>query len=108
VTEMIFAMGDGANVVGVSSYDHYPPEATTRPKVGALVDQDVERMLSLRPDLVIVYSPQTDLIARLSRAHVPMFSYEHAGLPDITATFRLIGARVGHASEADRLATGIE
>ncbi len=108
VTEMLFAIGAGDAVVGISSFDRYPPEALGRTRVGALVDPDVERMLSLKPDLVIVYGTQGDLIARLERAGVPMFNYEHAGLPDITATLRALGARVGYAGAADRLATEIE
>jgi len=108
VTEMLFAIGAGDAVVGISSFDRYPPEALERTRVGALVDPDVERMLSLKPDLVIVYGTQGDLIARLERAGVPMFNYEHAGLPDITATLRALGARVGNAGAADRLATEIE
>lgn len=108
VTEMLFAIGAGEAVVGISSFDRYPPEALERTRVGALVDPDVERMLSLKPDLVIVYGTQGDLIARLERAGVPMFNYEHAGLPDITATLRALGARVGYAGAADRLATEIE
>ena len=80
VTEMLFAIGAGNEVVGVSSYDRFPPEATKRPKVGALIDPDFERILSLKPDLVVVYGSQTDLIARLGRAQLPMFNYRHAGL----------------------------
>lgn len=108
VTEMLFAIGAGDAVVGISSFDRYPPEALERTRVGALVDPDVERMLSLKPDLAIVYGTQGDLIERLERAGVPMFNYEHAGLTDITATLRALGARVGYAGEADRLAAQIE
>jgi cobalamin transport system substrate-binding protein len=108
VTEMIFAMGAGDDVVAVSSYDRYPPEARTRPSVGALIDPDFERIISLRPDLVIVYGTQTDLVARLARVNLPIFSYEHAGLADVTVTVRAIGARIGRAEAAERLAGSIE
>ena len=69
VTEMIFAMGEGGRLVGVSSFDHFPPEVSRLPRVGALLDPDTERILSLRPDLVIVYNTQTELKQRLDRAH---------------------------------------
>lgn len=108
VTEMLFAMGAGPAVVGVSSYDKVPAETAALPKVGALIDPDFERILSLRPDLVIVYGTQDDFIARLERASIPMFRYEHAGLPDITQTVRRLGTRVGHGPEAERLAATIE
>ena len=108
VTEMLFAMGAGRGVVGVSSYDAFPAEARALPKVGALVDPDFERILTLRPDLVVVYGSQDELIGRLSRARIATFRYRHAGLADITATIRELGDRVGRADEAHRLARGIE
>jgi len=100
VTEMLFAIGAGPQVVGVSSYDRFPAEVLTRPKVGALVDPDFERILSLRPDLVVVYGTQTDLIARLDRAHVATFKYELFGLAEITRTIRLLGDQTGGPPKA--------
>ena len=108
VTEMLFAIGAGNEVVGVSSYDRFPPETATRPKVGALVDPDFERILSLKPDLVVVYGSQFDLIARLGSAKLPVFNYRHAGLADITATIRELGNRIGRPGEANTVAAGIE
>jgi len=108
VTEMLFAIGAGADIAGVSSYDTFPAEAATRPKVGALLDPDFEKILSLKPDLVVVYGTQTELIARLTRVSIPMFRYEHAGLPDITTTIRAIGDRVGHGPAGRTLADRIE
>lgn len=108
VTEMLFAMGAGPQVVGVSSFERYPPAATKLPSVGALIDPDTERILSLRPDLVIVYGSQADLRAQLTRARVPMYVYSHAGLADVTMTLRSIGTRVGRSEQAERLAREIE
>jgi ABC-type Fe3+-hydroxamate transport system substrate-binding protein len=108
VTEMLFALGAGDAVIGVSSFDHYPSEVETRTKVGGLLDPDFERILSLRPDLVVVYGTQGDLIDRLTRARVPLFHYEHAGLADVTQTIRALGVRVGRSERANQLAADIE
>ena len=107
-TEMLFAMGAGDRVAAVSNYDRFPAEVTRLPKVGGLLDPDVERVLSLKPDLVIVYDTQTDLKRQLERAKVPMFPYVHRGLPDITETMRALGARVGAKAAADAAAAKIE
>lgn len=107
-TEMLFAMGAGDRVAGVSSYDRFPPEVAKLPRVGGLLDPDVERLLSLKPDLAIVYDTQSDLKRQLERAHVPIFRYIHRGLPDITETMRALGVRVGLTSAADAAATRIE
>src|SRR4051812_29650472 len=53
VTEMLFAVGAGNQVIAVSSFDRYPPEVSKLQRVGALLDPDVERILSLHPDLVV-------------------------------------------------------
>jgi iron complex transport system substrate-binding protein len=107
-TEMLFAMGAGDRVVAVGSYDRFPPEVDKLPRVGALLDPNVERILSLRPDLVIVYGTQTDLRAQLDRAGVPTFPYVHKGLPDITETIRAVGRRIGMAPSGLALASRIE
>ncbi len=77
---MLFAIGAGPQVVAVSSYDEFPPEVKSLPRVGALLDPDMERILALRPDLVISYGSQTDLQTQLARADIRVFSYRHAGL----------------------------
>src|SRR5207237_9761499 len=52
-TEMLFVMGAGGRIAGVSDYDRFPPEVTKLPTIGGLIDPNVERLISLRPDLVI-------------------------------------------------------
>src|SRR5690349_18319464 len=108
VTEMLFAIGAGNRVAAVSNFDKFPPDVGRLPKVGALLDPDVERILSLRPDLVIVYRSQDALMQQLARARVPVYVYAHAGLPDVTRTIREVGERIGAAAEANRLAARIE
>jgi iron complex transport system substrate-binding protein len=107
-TEMLFAMGAGAQIVGVSSYDHYPAEVDRLPRLGGLLDPNVERVLSLKPDLVIVYDTQTEVRQQLARAGIPIFPYAHSGLSDIVETMRALGARVGLKEAADAAANRIE
>jgi iron complex transport system substrate-binding protein len=108
LTELLFAIGAGPQVVGVSSYDHEPPEVESRAKVGALLDPDTERILALRPDLVAIYGSQTDLRVQLQRAAIPIFDYRHAGLADIFTTTRALGTATGHTAEADALVRRLE
>ena len=108
VTEMIFAMGDGARVAAVSSYDNFPADVARLPRVGGLHDPSVERILAIKPDLVIVYATQKELIARLERAGIAYFNYQHKALPDILTTIRAVGARLGSGPAADALASSME
>lgn len=107
LTEMLFAIGAGAQVAAVSSFDTSPPEVASRPRVGALLDPDVEKILSLAPDLVAIYGSQTDLRRQLQRASIPVYDYRHAGLPDVMTTILELGRVTGHAAEARDVADGI-
>jgi iron complex transport system substrate-binding protein len=107
-TEILFAIGTGDRVAGVGSYDRFPPEVEALPKVGGLIDPDTERILALRPDLVITYATQTELQQQLDRAGVAFFSYRHRALPDVIETVRMLGARVGAKEPAEALASRME
>ncbi|HMD35156.1 MAG TPA: helical backbone metal receptor [Vicinamibacterales bacterium] len=107
-TEMLFAMDAGNRVVGVGSYDRFPSEVEKLPRVGALLDPDVERIIALKPDLVVLYETQAELRKSLDRAGIPYYAYTHRGLADITATMRSLGERVGVAAQAKALADRVE
>ena len=107
LTEMLFAIGAGPQVIAVSSFDEFPPQVKSLPRVGALLDPDMERILALRPDLVLSYGSQTDVQAQLARANIRVFSYRHAGLNGIFTTLKDLGAAVGRPADAERLARDI-
>jgi iron complex transport system substrate-binding protein len=107
LTEMLFAIGAGPQVVAVSSYDEFPAQVKSLPRVGALLDPDMERILALRPDLVVSYGSQTDVQAQLGRAKIRVFSYRHAGLNGVFATLKELGAAVGRTAESERLSQEI-
>jgi iron complex transport system substrate-binding protein len=108
VTEMLFAIGAGPQVVAVSSYDEFPPEVNALPKVGALLDPDTERILSLKPDLVATYGSQVDLQMQMKRASIATYNYRHGGLAHIFVTMRELGERTGHQQEAGSTIAAIE
>jgi len=108
VTEILFAIGAGNRVAGVSSFDRFPPEVTALPTVGALLDPDLERIAALAPDLVVLYATQADLRAQVERMGIAVYEYRHAGLPDVTRTIRELGARLDVPSRAEAVAAGLE
>ena len=108
LTEMLFAVGAGPQVIGVSSYDEFPAEVKKLPKVGALLDPDTERILALRPDFVILYGSQSDLQTQFARAGIRTFVYRHGGIGTVLDTIREIGAATGHQAEAARVVRDIQ
>src|SRR6516225_3962135 len=61
VTETLFALGAGAEVVGVSQYCDYPPQARRLPRIGTFVTPNIEAIVALRPTLVIGLLTSSDL-----------------------------------------------
>lgn len=108
VTEILYAIGAGPQVVAVSNYDVEPPEVRSLPTVGALLDPDTEKIISLKPDLVITYGSQNDLQSQLKSANIPFFDYRHAGLDHIMVTMRALGARTGHVDQAAKVASAMQ
>lgn len=108
LTEILFAIGAGPQVIAVSSFDDDPPEVMKLPRVGALLDPDTERILSMRPDLVLTYGSQADLEKQLAAGGIRTFSFRHGGLADVSRTIRAMGELTGHAAQAARVVAGIE
>jgi len=108
VTEMLFAIGAGPRVVGVGSFDTYPPEVLALPKVGALIDPDLERIITLKPDMVVLHSGQVDLAEKLRRVGIRTFPHALGGLDNVTATIDRLGAVTGARQEARRLTDAID
>ena len=108
LTEMVFAIGAGDRVIAVSSYDDNPPAVRKLPRVGALLDPDVERIIAMRADLVLLYGSQTDLMTQLRRASIAFYEYRHGGLATVTSTLRDLGERLGQPKRAEEVAADIE
>ena len=79
-----------------------PPRSPGCRRSAACSIPSVERILAIKPDLVIVYATQKELIERLDRAGIPYFNYQHKALPDILTTIRALGARIGSAAPRRR------
>ena len=97
LAEIVFAIGGGDRLVGVSSYSDDPPEALQIPVVSSPGRIDAERLQMLRPDLIIGWrsgNPMRD-IARLKRGSVPVFMTEPKNLADISRITRAIGMLLG-------------
>jgi len=108
LTEMVYAIGAGDRMIAVSSYDQEPAAVRQLPRVGALLDPDVERIIAMRADLVLLYGSQTDLMTQLKRSSIPFYEYRHGGLAAVTGTIRALGQRLSRAAAAEQVASEIE
>ena len=100
-TEMLFALGLGKFVVGDTVYCDYPPAAKTIAKVGD-VNTSYEKVLALRPDLIVADSvANARAVARLTALHQPVLAVAPTSLSAVETSLRQIGARTGTSKQAD-------
>jgi iron complex transport system substrate-binding protein len=108
-TETLYRVGAGDLVVGVSGFTVRPPEARRKPRVSSFLDADFDRILALRPDLVVGFSDlQAELARELVRRGVPVLITNQRSVAEILQTIRAVTALVGRAGEGDALARALE
>ncbi|MGY6162249.1 cobalamin-binding protein [Paraburkholderia strydomiana] len=106
VTELLYAAGGGAKIVGAVSYSDFPPQAQQLPRVGDNKSLDLERIVALKPDLIVVWrhgNAQRQL-DRLRELHIPLFFSEPHHLDDVAVSLTKLGELLGTSSTADAAA----
>lgn len=103
-TEILFALGLGDKVVGVTDYCNYPPEAMTKPSIGGYSTVSVEKVIALKPDLILAdYGNGADVVNRLKGLNQTVIVLNP---PDVTGILNDI-VMVGHATGTDDNATAL-
>ncbi|HXJ54798.1 MAG TPA: cobalamin-binding protein [Burkholderiales bacterium] len=109
VTEQLFAAGAGARLVAVSEYSDYPEEAKRLPQVASSGGVDLERVLALKPDLVVAWRLEATAaaLARLEALGVPVFYSEPRRLAQIPDSIEALGELAGTADTAHAVAASL-
>lgn len=104
LTEMAFAVGAGEQLVGVVSHSDYPPAARALPNVGGYHQPDMEKLLTLKPDLVLAWQSGASpaLLDTLHRLGIKTWVSRGAHLDDIPNELRGIGLLSGHAAQGEQ------
>ena len=104
-TETLYRIGAGDLVVGVSGFTVRPPEARYKPRVSSFLSADADRIVALRPDLVVGFSDlQADIARDLVARGVPVLLTNQRSVAEILQTIRTVTAAVGRAAEGEALA----
>jgi iron complex transport system substrate-binding protein len=106
LTELVYAAGAGARMVGAVEYSDFPPAARELPRVGSDAHVSLEAVLALRPDLIVAWPNPGSLraINRLAELRVPLFRSEPRELEDIATTLERLGVLAGTGAQAERAA----
>lgn len=110
ITEILYSLGLGDRVVGVTRYCDFPEEAKEKEKVGGLVDFNPEKIQALEPDLIIGFRGNPiRLLDKLRQLGFPVFILDTGkSLEDLFSKIKKIGQLTGATREADELVRGLE
>ncbi len=109
LTEIVFALGLGDRVVGVSLESDYPPAAKERAKIGTFWQPDVESVIAARPDLVITlgFEQQRTVADRLQRMGCNCLTLSIEKVPELYGAIKEIGAATGSRPQSNALVANI-
>jgi len=103
-TEIVFALGAGDRVVGVTSYSDYPEEAKSKPTIGGYHAPDVEKIVALSPDIVFAMTDiQAKYIQILKQAGIRVIAVEPKSLPEILTAIDIISEAIGEQERGNKL-----
>ncbi|SDZ76417.1 iron complex transport system substrate-binding protein [Thalassobacillus cyri] len=111
-TEIAFALGQGEKMVGVSDYSNYPAETANIEKVGGQ-EMNVEKILSLNPDMVLVstfhYENHSDVLQQFKKAGMDVVVVDDANsFEDVYKNIQLVGKATGSSDKADEIVKDME
>jgi iron complex transport system substrate-binding protein len=106
LTELMYAAGAGACLVGALQYSDFPPAAKGLPRVGSEASIDLEALVALRPDLVVAWpnAGSARAVERIAALGIPVFRSEPRALDDIARTLETLGRLAGTEAAANAAA----
>src|SRR3954453_15515792 len=108
--ETLYLLGEEQRIVGVSGYAVRPPRVRReKPRVSAFISADFEKIIALKPDLVLTFSDlQADIVAELIRNNIPVHAFNQRDIAGILDMIRTLGALVGAGEKADVLVCSLQ
>jgi cobalamin transport system substrate-binding protein len=103
VTETLFAFGLGERVIAIGDYDQFPPEVQKKPRVGGLINPNIEKIIEMHPDLVITYGSQDVLRERLQSVGIHMYPFTHGNAEQTLQFMADLGHVVGAEAQAGQV-----
>lgn len=105
ITETLYALGLGDELVGDTDYCDYPPQARLKPHVGALLNPNLEEIVALKPDLVLgqVEANRIQTVEQLQRLGIPLYGLTAHSVEDTLRSIRDLGTVLDCQAEASKL-----
>jgi iron complex transport system substrate-binding protein len=107
-TEILYDIGAQDQLVGVTDFCKYPPETRKKEKVGGFYNPNIEKIVSLKPDLVLLLPFHVGTIKTLEKLHIPVFVQDDSRVQDVLDTYGLLGKKMGRAAQAKKAKARLE
>lgn len=110
ITEMLYALGLGERVAGVTQYCDWPPEVAAKPKVGGVINPSLEAIVALAPDLVVATADLNRAadVERLAGLGLAVYTIDTRSIAEVFSSLRALGELAGAAGRAQELVAGLE
>ncbi|WP_434565526.1 ABC transporter substrate-binding protein [Thermoanaerobacterium thermosaccharolyticum] len=103
-TELIYAIGAGKDVVGVTNYDDYPPEVKSVAKVGGYEGPNIEAILAQKPDIVFASNLSgKDQMETLQKSGIPVVVLEAQNINQIYDSIKILGEIIGNVEKGNEI-----
>jgi iron complex transport system substrate-binding protein len=105
ITEILFALGLDEEVAAITNFCDYPETVLNKPRIGGFVNPDIEKIVSLKPDLIIGIRDgnRIDTVHRLNDSGFPVYLIDPKGFDGVMRTIKNIGDVVGREKESKRM-----
>jgi iron complex transport system substrate-binding protein len=105
LTDDLYSLGAGSDVVAISDFVEFPAEARSKPKVGTILDPSIEGILALHPDLIVAtpYANNQNTLDSLERLKIPIFLVDPHGVEGILKSLLDLGHALNRDAEAEAL-----
>lgn len=105
ITDIVYELGRGDDIVGVTDYTKYPPEARQKPSVGNMIDPSLEKLVALHPDLVLAIGDlnTAEVVRAVEHLRLAIFVIRPHGLHDIYSSIESIGKAIDAERQAAAL-----
>jgi iron complex transport system substrate-binding protein len=103
ITDDVYSLGAGDEVVGISDFVEYPAEARAKPTVGTITDPSIEAIVALHPDLILgtPYANNQNALDALQRLNIPVFLIDPHGVAGILRSIAALGNALNRQAEAE-------
>ena len=110
ITEIVFELGAGSRIKGVTLYSNEPPAAAKLPNVGAYVHPDLEKIISLKPDLCLAVRDGNPkhIVDKITELGIPVYTIDPRNLAEIMESVMLLGKVLGTEEKARDIVDNIQ